>query len=326
MAHQGAAHRLPVAGSEDDVSANASHRQQRNAHPITSNSRGANCVRPTATDAIKIERMAIVTRHVCDHVPCRTPVTHSYAALAFYTSGCSRVELNGRWNLRPGDVLLVPAGEPHRIISTQQPEYWGVGFSVPCLAENSGTTLLQPFERVREGAAAVVHIPPSRHEFLERLFVELQDVSAVARIGSNTLHAVQRSLITLILVEVDRAFSANGVRRASGGGVVVDALRYIERNCLGRLKVQDVAKAVGRSPTYVTAALTQATGRSAGSWIVSGRMAEARRLLLHSDEMVDVVAERVGYADATHFIRMFRREHGTTPAAWRTTQAVGRFT
>jgi len=57
-------------------------------------------------------------------------------------------------------------------------------------------------------------------------------------------------------------------------------------------------------------------------WIVSGRMAEARRLLLHSDEMVDVVAERVGYADATHFIRMFRREHGATPAAWRAAQAT----
>jgi AraC-like DNA-binding protein len=51
-------------------------------------------------------------------------------------------------------------------------------------------------------------------------------------------------------------------------------------------------------------------------------MAEARRLLSHTDEMVDVVAERVGYADSTHFIRMFRREHGTTPAAWRAARSV----
>jgi AraC-like DNA-binding protein len=34
--------------------------------------------------------------------------------------------------------------------------------------------------------------------------------------------------------------------------------------------------------------------------------------------MIEVIAERVGYADATHFIRLFRREHGVTPAAWRT--------
>ncbi len=30
-----------------------------------------------------------------------------------------------------------------------------------------------------------------------------------------------------------------------------------------------------------------------------------------------IVAERVGYADPTHFIRLFRRHHGATPAAWR---------
>jgi AraC-like DNA-binding protein len=50
-------------------------------------------------------------------------------------------------------------------------------------------------------------------------------------------------------------------------------------------------------------------------------MAEARRRLLHSDERIDIVAERIGYADVTHFIRMFRREHGVTPAAWRAAQA-----
>jgi AraC-like DNA-binding protein len=33
--------------------------------------------------------------------------------------------------------------------------------------------------------------------------------------------------------------------------------------------------------------------------------------------MVEVIAERVGYADATHFIRLFRRMYGVTPAAWR---------
>jgi AraC-like DNA-binding protein len=61
-------------------------------------------------------------------------------------------------------------------------------------------------------------------------------------------------------------------------------------------------------------------------WIIAGRMAEARHLLLHSDQMVDVVAERVGYADPTHFIRMFHRTHGATPAAWRSAKSRARLT
>lgn len=265
----------------------------------------------------------VAVQRADDDRACRVPaapVTHSYAALAFYTDGRSRVELNGEWNLRAGDVLLVPAGAPHRMLERRGVAYWGLSFCVPCFVAGGAASLFEPFERVRDGAAAVVHIPAARHEYIAGLFRELEEVGRQARGPSDTLDAVQRSLLTLILADVDRATNSHDARRA-GGGVVVDALRFIERHCLERVTLKDVAAAVGRSPAYVTATLTQVTGRSAGAWIASGRMAEARRLLLHSDERVDIVAERVGYADATHFIRMFRRAHGATPAAWRTAQA-----
>jgi AraC family transcriptional regulator, transcriptional activator of pobA len=247
-------------------------------------------------------------------------VTHDYAVVAFYTGGRSRMEQNGEWQLRPGDVLLVPAGMPHRTIERSAQEYWGLSFCVPCFAAAGAAALLEPFERVRDGASAVVHVPAARRAYLEELFRELAEVATATGGPSQALDAVQRSLLTLILAEVDRAASSADVRRATGGGVVVEALRYIERHCLERITLRDVAAAVGRSSTYVATALSRATGRSAGEWIAGGRMAEARRLLLHSTEMVDVIAERVGYADATHFIRMFRRAHGMTPTAWRAAQ------
>jgi AraC family transcriptional activator of pobA len=281
-------------------------------------------VRPVARDGLTGSGRAIVAAQKTygdGAAPCRTPVTHAFAALAFYTGGRSRVELNGEWNLGEGDFLLVPPGEPHRTLELWRPSAWLLGFCVPCLGAEGAASLLAPFERVRDGASAVVHVPPARHAYLEGLFRELEAVGREPRGPIETLDAVERSLLTLILAEVDRASRSSGPRPGSGGGVVVDALRFIERNCLRHLTLNDVAAAVGRSPTYVTTALTQATGRSAVQWIVSGRMAEARRLLLHSDEMVDVIAGRAGYADATHFIRMFRREHGATPAAWRAARA-----
>lgn len=253
----------------------------------------------------------------------RTPVTHTYAALALYTGGRARMELNGEWSLGEGDLLLIPAGEPHRMLETKGVEAWGLAFCVPCLAADGTASLLAPFERVRDGAAAVVRVPAARHVYLEGLFRELEQVVRERSAPGEAIDAIQRSLLTLILAEVARASTSTAIQHRARGGVVVDALRFIERNCLRHLTLGEVADAVGRTPAYVTTALTRATGRSAVSWIVSGRMAEARRLLLHSDEHVGIVAERVGYADATHFIRMFRREHGVTPAAWRAKHAVG---
>lgn len=255
--------------------------------------------------------------------PRRAAITHGYAALSYFTSGRTRMEQGGEWKVGEGDVLIVPAGAPHRRIEAQRPQFWGVAICTSCLASDGAASMLEPFERVRAGGSPVVQIPKPRRPFLVDLFRELEAVSNAAEVDTDVSLAVPRSLLVLILNEVDRAARTIATSTTPvHGNVVADALRFIERNCLRRLTLSEIAKAVGRTPTYVTSALTRATGRSAVQWIVSGRMAEARRLLLHSGEDVDIVAERVGYADTTHFIRMFRREHGATPAAWRAAQTA----
>ncbi len=274
--------------------------------------------RPTSSDGARGGGGPVfVSRHTqaCAS-PATAPVTHTFATLAFYTGGTATMEQQGRWAVERGDVVLVPAGEAHRFLEADQSELWGLGFCVPCFVSEDAGALLTPFERVREGASPVVHIAPERQPFLESLFRELAGASSPERQAQPL--AVQRSFLTLILDEVTRA--ARWSEASTGAaGVVTESLRFIERRCLGPLTLREVAEAVGRTPSYVTTALTRATGRSAVGWIVAGRMSEARRQLLHSDERIDVIAERVGYADPTHFIRMFRREHGATPAAWRTT-------
>ncbi|APR84901.1 DNA-binding response regulator, AraC family protein [Minicystis rosea] len=240
------------------------------------------------------------------------PVTHEHVALGFYTAGTATFEQRGQWTLEAGDVMLVPAGEPHRFLEANQVEQWGLGLCATCFMREETGHLLRAFDRVRAGASAVVRIPEGRRAFLESLFVELQRETARADGGSL---AVQRSLITLILAEVDRA--ATWPEEASAPDVVTEALRYIQDRCLAPLSLGDVARAVRRSPAHLTTLLRKTTGRSVGAWIVAHRLAEARHRLLHTDEIVEVVAERVGYRDPTHFIRMFRREHGLTPSAWR---------
>ncbi|MER2563332.1 MAG: AraC family transcriptional regulator [Myxococcaceae bacterium] len=245
-------------------------------------------------------------------VPVDRAVTHSHAALTYITKGHSRVELNGHFTARPGDVLLVPAGAPHRALERKNSAAWMLGFCVSCLTAHGAGALLAPFERVRDGASAVISIPKERRPWLESLFREL--------VAASEQQAAQHALLTLILSEIDRAASPQ--RPAQAGGVVVDALRFIERSAFSKLTARDVARAVRRTPTYVTSALKAATGRNVTEWITASRMAEARRLLLHSDERVDVIGERVGYADSTHFIRTFRRAHGATPAAWRSAASL----
>lgn len=244
----------------------------------------------------------------------RARVVHDHVSLAFLTEGRAVMEQRERFEVGAGDVVLVPSGAAHHAAWSRSAKAWGLGFSAPFFAASDLAPLLDPFERVRGGASAVVAIPTERQEHLASLCAELRRETA----GARALHGdlASRSLLALILAEVTRAaVRVEPAPRAPG--IVTEALQFIERRCLDPISLEDVARAVGRSPSYVTTALTRATGKSALAWIIAARMAEARRRLISSDERVEIIAERVGYADVTHFIRLFRREHGETPAAWR---------
>lgn len=243
-------------------------------------------------------------------------MTHEHVALTFLLRGSAQLR-HGELELSvsAGEAVLVPAGTPHGVVTAEDSEAWGLGFCAPCLASSELAPLLEPFSRARRGASPVVSIPPSRRRALGALFEALDD--EVNR-GRDRAHAefVQRSLVALILSEVARA-SALSAQPRTRGDVVGDALAYIEGHCLERLTLREVAAAISKSPAHVTTSLRRATGRSAVEWIITGRMTEARRRLAHTAEPIDLIAEKVGYADPTHFIRLFRRTHGVTPAAWR---------
>lgn len=244
-----------------------------------------------------------------------TERVHDHAALAFFTGGSAVVSQGERFEVRSGEVYLVPAGQKHGIVEARSPEAWGVRFSPACYASGALDPLLDPFARAASGGAKVIPIPGGRQDHLASLCSELHRESARA-IPSPFARRVGESLLALILAEIARGGSWTSKPRARAG-LVSDALRFIERRCLGPLSLGDVAAHVHRSPSHVSTVVRRATGKSVKQWIIAGRLAEARSRLLYTDEMVDVIAERVGYADPTHFIRLFRREHGCTPAAWR---------
>jgi AraC-like DNA-binding protein len=245
-------------------------------------------------------------------------------ALGFLTGGSAVMQQRARYDLQAGDVFLVPAGERHRLIAANAPEAWGISFFPSCYAAGELGTLLAPFARAASGASTVVRIPANRQEHLASLCAELYQESTDGGLAAHA-ELAQKSLLALILTEVSRA-SAITSTASFQPTLVGDVLRFIERNCLSSISLRDVARAVDKSPSYVATTVKAATGKTVVEWIIAGRLAEARNRLLHTDEMIDVIAERIGYADPTHFIRLFRRTHDATPAAWRARQRMLRST
>ena len=92
--------------------------------------------------------------------------------------------------------------------------------------------------------------------------------------------------------------------------------RFIETNYQDSISLREVAGAVGRSPAYLTDLVRRETGKTVLNWIMERRMAEARRLLVETDQSVEQITEAVGYFDRRHFSRQFLRLHKATQQLW----------
>ena len=60
-----------------------------------------------------------------------------------------------------------------------------------------------------------------------------------------------------------------------------------------------------------------AAGKSPGAFIQDLRLMVAARRLLVTDERISDIAYQVGFEDPNYFSRMFRKNFGVTPQAYR---------
>ncbi|MEM9194046.1 MAG: AraC family transcriptional regulator [Myxococcota bacterium] len=242
----------------------------------------------------------------------RTQVVHDHASFGFFIAGKARIWQGTIYSLGPGDVLIIPPGAPHRLVESKGSRLIGVAVCPSCYESSIGSELQDLIETPTR--CPVRHIPVTRRPRVRRLLAEL-----IEEVKAERPHArlASQGLLTLIITEVLRAEPLPGLPEPAETPLVADALRFVRKHALEPISLQDVAESLRKSPAHLTTVVKRETGASVVDWITHVRMDEARRLLLYSDEHVEIIAERVGYISASHFHRRFREAHGTTPAAWR---------
>lgn len=93
---------------------------------------------------------------------------------------------------------------------------------------------------------------------------------------------------------------------------------FVVRHLDRQLSLDEMARAVGASPRTLARRVASALGTTPQRLVQRLRVARATHLIETTDESIDAIAGRVGYADAAAFRRVFRRETGETPLAFRT--------
>lgn len=260
-----------------------------------------------------------------------TPHAHRFFEVVYFEDPGGVHRLGDQvWESAAGDLLVIPPGQVHEWaedVLEKKASIWVLEFTASALDPegNMGESLLgillhpllAPFAFGSQEEPLRLNVPPSQRSGWE---TALRALEAERRKRQPYWQESVQALFTLLLVQICRFTGASHPTlqlQAATQPLLRQVFAVIDARYAEAISLADVAREVFYSPAHLTTTIRRLTGRTVGNWIIWRRIAEARHLLIHTDYTIAQIAEKVGYTDPSHFVRLFRREAGVSPGAWR---------
>lgn len=107
------------------------------------------------------------------------------------------------------------------------------------------------------------------------------------------------------------------VVKPSGISYVNKAVEIIMQSYSKKLKISEIATAIGISRNYLTDLFKKELGMSPQNFLMNVRMEKAAQELAETNESVQNIGINVGYPDSLAFSKAFKQKYGMSPSAYR---------
>lgn len=242
------------------------------------------------------------------------------------------------FDMAPGDVVLVPSGQPHRI-TVEGPgraagvtEQAGPAF-LTTRSENVGDPVVDLFcghFSVGPGAGALlfesipdpIHVSFGRSEDTDRVLRQLSELmrGEAEREGQGTaviLSALCTALLAMVLRTSAGASTSARLWTAASDRSIASAIDAVHADPGRAWSIDVLARTARMSRSTFIRRFSRDTGMSVASFVTRSRLMSATEQLVIGGPPVAQVAAAVGYSSESAFSRAFRGALGVTPAQFR---------
>lgn len=222
------------------------------------------------------------------------------------------------WHVEGDDVV----GDPNQIIFVRGGE--GYSISGP-VSGGYAELIISPDIEVLSEIARVNGGGLFEHPLFRRRHLRASPSLQILR--SRFIHWATRS-DQVDALEADESVIAllraavhdGGAHRVQCGAATARLIRrtkaFLEAALSNRIRLDDVGRAVGASPAYLTDVFSKVEGVSLHQYLMQLRLSYALAELPHTDDLT-MLALETGFSSHSHFSAVFRRAFGCTPSQFR---------
>ncbi len=141
----------------------------------------------------------------------------------------------------------------------------------------------------------------------------------MARLNRGVATVLRKGLFSVeeTLAHLDAALERRRKLSAEAQRAVRQAMAYLHEHYAEAITREDLARHVGMSDDYLTHCFRQEVGMTPIAYLNRYRVDQAKQLLKDTSQSITDIALAVGFSDSGYFSRVFRREVGLSPEAFR---------
>ena len=141
----------------------------------------------------------------------------------------------------------------------------------------------------------------------------------MARLNRGVAKVLGKGLFGLeeTLAHLDAALARKRELSGEAQRLVRQAMAYLHEHYAEAVSREDLARHVGLSDDYLTSCFNKELGMTPVAYLNRYRVQQAKQLLTYSHRSITDIALDVGFSGSSYFSRIFHRETGMSPEAYR---------
>lgn len=244
--------------------------------------------------------------------------SHDHLELAFVLAGAGRYHIEGEiYDVKEGDLLILNPGVKHQALlgengETATTEFF-VGFSDIQLPDYPYNFLPVP------NGGHIIHTTGEFKQKITRLCASMEAENMVCKEGRYfMLKSYLMQMILLVIREQCSTISSSGgysFESVNKKYVVDRIVTYFEDHYSDKISLDQIAENMYLSPFYISKIFKSEIGDTPIRHLINIRLEKARELLESgSAGSIQEIAAMVGYDDAYHFSKLFKKRYGISPS------------